>query len=204
MDAAPRLVEIADAFADAQLEAILIGNAGAALQGAPVTTLDFDFLYRPSAINETKLRKVAQTLGGHLSQPFPTGSKVYRILRPDNQLQIDLTSQLLGIGSFNRLRSHAARVEIDGRTIVVASLADIAKIEKQRTAHQTSRCSMSSNERSQKKTPRPPTKRQLALEAMRQASEDELTALIRRQLALPMNQRTHFLRLRLPNGGSCL
>jgi len=124
MDAAPRLVEIADTFADAQLEAILIGNAGAALQGAPVTTLDFDFPYRPSAANETKLRKVAQTLSGHLSQPFPT---VYRILRPDNQLQIDLTSQIHGIASFHRLRSQAARVDIDGRTIVVASLADIIK-----------------------------------------------------------------------------
>lgn len=127
MDAAPRLVEIADAFADAQLEAILIGNAGAALQGAPVTTLDFDFLYRPSPANEAKLRKVARTLGGQLSQPFPAVSSLFRILRADNQLQIDLTSQLHGITSFNRLRSQAARVEIDGRTIVVASLADIIK-----------------------------------------------------------------------------
>jgi len=39
---------------------------------------------------------------------------------------------------------------------------------------------------------------------MRQVSEQDLTDMIRRQLALPMNQRTHFLRLRLPNGGSCL
>lgn len=34
MDAATTLAEIAGAFASAQLEAILIGNAGAALQGA--------------------------------------------------------------------------------------------------------------------------------------------------------------------------
>jgi hypothetical protein len=39
---------------------------------------------------------------------------------------------------------------------------------------------------------------------MRQASEQELTDLIRRQLALPMNKRTNFLRIRLPNGGSSL
>ncbi len=39
---------------------------------------------------------------------------------------------------------------------------------------------------------------------MRQASDEELTAMIRRQLALPMNKRTNFLRLRLPDGGSCL
>jgi len=63
---------------------------------------------------------------------------------------------------------------------------------------------MSSNELSKSKKPRKPTKRQLELEAMRQVSEQDLTDMIRRQLALPMNQRTHFLRLRLPNGGSCL
>ena len=43
MDAAPALEEIAQALTEAKLEAILIGNAGAALQGAPVTTVDFDF-----------------------------------------------------------------------------------------------------------------------------------------------------------------
>jgi len=53
------------------------------------------------------------------------------------------------------------------------------------------------------KTPKP-TKRELALEAMRQGSEQELRDMIRRQLELPMNKRTHFLRVRLPNGGSCL
>ena len=48
MDAAPALVEIADALASAKLEAILIGNAGAALQGAPGTTVDVDFFYPTS------------------------------------------------------------------------------------------------------------------------------------------------------------
>jgi hypothetical protein len=63
---------------------------------------------------------------------------------------------------------------------------------------------MSSNEPSKSNKTRKPTKRELALEAMREASERELTGMIRRQLALPMNKRTNFLRVRLPNGGSCL
>ncbi len=134
MDAAPRLVEIADAFAAAQLEAILIGNAGAALHGAPVTTLDFGFLYRPSPANETKLRKVAELLGGQITQPLPTVSTVFRILRADTQLQIDLTSQVHGVKSFNTLRSKAARVEINGRTILVAALADIIKNKREARA----------------------------------------------------------------------
>ena len=67
-----------------------------------------------------------------------------------------------------------------------------------------SRCSMSYNKLLKNKKQPKPTKRELALEAMRQVSEQELTEMIRRQLALPMHERTHFLRVRLPNGGSCL
>ena len=163
MDATPRLAEIADAFAAVQLEAILIGNAGAALHGAPVTTLDFDFLYRTSPANLAKLQKVADLLAAQITQPFPSIPSQFQILRPNSSLQVDVA----------------------GRVILVASLADIAQISKN-------------------KKPRKPTKRELALEAMRQVSEQELTDMIRRQLALPMHERTHFLRVRLPNGGSCL
>lgn len=63
---------------------------------------------------------------------------------------------------------------------------------------------MPSPKPSNNKRPAKPTKRELALEAMRQASEQELTDMIRRQLDLPMHKRTNFLRIRLPNGGSSL
>jgi len=131
MDAAPSLVEIADAFATVQLEAILIGNAGAALQGAPVTTVDFDFLYRSSPANLAKLNQVADLLAGTITQPFPTISSFYRILRHHSPLQIDLVSQIHGGKSFNSLRGNAVQVEINGRTIWVASLADIIKSKKE-------------------------------------------------------------------------
>jgi len=42
------------------------------------------------------------------------------------------------------------------------------------------------------------------LKALKKESERNLIEQIRRQLALPMNQRTNFLRKRLPGGGSCL
>ncbi|MEP7365057.1 MAG: hypothetical protein ABI972_17530 [Acidobacteriota bacterium] len=63
---------------------------------------------------------------------------------------------------------------------------------------------MSSKELSKSKKSRKTAGRDLALETMRQGSEQELTDMIRRQLALPMSKRTNFLRMRLPNGGSCL
>lgn len=46
MDARPTLFTLARLFDEEGLEAVMIGNAAAALHGAPVTTLDFDFLFR--------------------------------------------------------------------------------------------------------------------------------------------------------------
>ena len=56
MDAKPALVEVGRALIAVSLEAVLIGNAAAALQGAPVTTVDFDFLFRGTPRNLAKLR----------------------------------------------------------------------------------------------------------------------------------------------------
>lgn len=46
--------------------------------------------------------------------------------------------------------------------------------------------------------------RDAALDALRRESERELRDLIERLLAKPMHERTHFLRRRLPGGGSAL
>jgi hypothetical protein len=42
------------------------------------------------------------------------------------------------------------------------------------------------------------------LDALRRESERALDQQIRRLLALPPSKRTHFLRVRLPNGGAAL
>ena len=46
--------------------------------------------------------------------------------------------------------------------------------------------------------------KEAALEALKKESERAELEQIRRLLSLPMNRRTHFLRVRLPNGGSAL
>jgi hypothetical protein len=54
--------------------------------------------------------------------------------------------------------------------------------------------------------PKRPVSRRRQLAALKRESEREMIDLIRRRLALPVEKRTNFLRVRLPlpNGGSCL
>jgi hypothetical protein len=59
---APYLLRVARALRVARLEAILVGNAGAAIQGAPVSTLDFDFLIRDTPRTEAKIRAFGRAL----------------------------------------------------------------------------------------------------------------------------------------------
>ncbi len=54
MDATGYLARMAAALHEAKLEAILIGNGAASLQGAPVTTVDLDFYYRATPVNPKK------------------------------------------------------------------------------------------------------------------------------------------------------
>jgi hypothetical protein len=51
---------------------------------------------------------------------------------------------------------------------------------------------------------KPRFSKQARLKALKKANEQALNDQIRVLLALPMNKRTHFLRKRLPGGGSCL
>lgn len=54
-----------------------------------------------------------------------------------------------------------------------------------------------------KKSSRKPS-RKAVLAALKKETDRAEVEQIRRLLALPMNKRTHFLRVRLPNGGSAL
>ena len=87
MNAAPLLRRIARALTECRLEAVLIGNAAAALQGAPVTTLDFDFLFRTSPTNIRKLKVFADSYHAKPGWHFLAGSKenVQLVLRKIGQ-----------------------------------------------------------------------------------------------------------------------
>ena len=125
MNAEPLLSSIVGALAEARLEAILIGNAAAALLGAPVTTLDFDFMFRATPPNLAKLKRFACALDAVILRPYYPVSALYRVVNDDRGLQADFMRAIHGVKSFNSLRSRAERVEVSGHRLWVASLADI-------------------------------------------------------------------------------
>jgi predicted nucleotidyltransferase len=127
MDAAPLLGEVARQLEAAGLEAVLIGNAAAALRGAPVTTVDFDFLFRRTARSLAKLKVLARGLRATILRPYYPVSDLYRLVRDDDGLQVDFMGTVHGIRSFEGVRDRADRVDVSGGSLLVASLADIIR-----------------------------------------------------------------------------
>jgi predicted nucleotidyltransferase len=125
MNAGPLLNSIVTALAETGLEAILIGNAAAAIHGVPVTTVDFDFMFRSTPVNLAKLKKFAVKLDAVILRPYYPVSALYRVMNDDRGLQMDFMPVIHGVKSFNSLRSRAVQVELGKRRVWVANLVDI-------------------------------------------------------------------------------
>jgi len=125
MNAAPLLNSVVAALAQVRLEAILIGNAAAALHGAPVTTVDFDFMFRATPVNLAKLKRLADHLQAVILRPYYPMSKLYRVVNDDRGLQADFMPAIHGVKSFESLRSRAQKVDLGGNLTWLASLPDI-------------------------------------------------------------------------------
>ncbi len=125
MNAEPLLSSVLAALVAVKLEAILIGNAAAALHGAPVTTVDFDFMFRTTRANLLKLRRFARRMDAQVFRPYYPASALYRVMNDDRGLQVDFMPVIHGVKSFNSLRARAQTIELGGHRLWVADLADI-------------------------------------------------------------------------------
>jgi len=193
MDAAPILARIAAALEKHGLEAVLIGNAAAALQGAPVTTVDFDFFFRKTPANLKKLKRVAAELGAIALHPYYPASGLIRLMRDDDGLQLDFMDLIDGVPSFEGLRRRSLRIRMGTASLRVAPLADI--IKSKRAAGRPRDLSLL--EKPERLLRKPRVTRKDRLEALKKESELVLRDQIRRLLALPPEKRTHFLRKRI-------
>jgi hypothetical protein len=127
MTAEPILRRVAALLAAHRLDAVLIGNAAAALQGSPVTTQDLDFMFRKTPANLRKLRRIADELGAVVYLPYYPASELYRVARDRDGLQLDFMAKVDGIRSFEGLKSRATVTRFGKHPIRVASLPDIIK-----------------------------------------------------------------------------
>jgi hypothetical protein len=130
MNATPLLSSLLAALAEAHLEAVLIGNAAAALHGAPVTTIDFDFMFRDTPTNLRKLKRVAGSLSAVVLRPYYPVSKLYRMVNDDTGLQADFMPVIHGVRSFEGLKRRATTAVVGRQPVLVAALDDIIKSKK--------------------------------------------------------------------------
>lgn len=183
MNATPLLTRILRALHEHRLEAVLIGNAAAAMHGAPVTTLDFDFMFRDTPTNLRKLKAVAADLHAMILRPFYPVSRLYRVVDDDTGLQADFKPAKCSKCEFRRLARLTARLceRLSGD-----SHGGFGKPCRMVLKKLLKSCDAK------------------ALAALKAESERQLEDLIRRRLALPLEKRMNFLRRRLPGGGSAL
>jgi hypothetical protein len=107
-----------------KLEAILVGSAGAAAQGAPITTQDFDLLVRDTTVNRAKLEELAARIGA--ARPRKLSPLAGAVTLVGAEIPVDvLFDEMAGAIKFEAVRSRAVSVPLGDVTILVASLADI-------------------------------------------------------------------------------
>jgi hypothetical protein len=127
MTAEPILALVASLLKKHRLDVVLIGNAAAALQGSPVTTLDIDFMFRSTAGNLRKLRGIARDLGATVLRPYYPVSQLFRVARDSDGLQVDFMARIDGIRSYQGLRARAVSMTLAGHELLIADLADIIR-----------------------------------------------------------------------------
>ena len=169
------------------------------LQGAPVTTIDFDFIFRKTPVNLRKLKALAVRLGATVLRPYYPVSDLFRVVRDDDGLQLDFMGTIHGVRSFAGLRERSLTIEVHGAPLRVAALDDIITSKRPLAGRETWRSSTYWRGRVKK-----PNARRKALAALRRESDRALVDLIRRRLALPVEKRMNFLRARVSFRGSAL
>ncbi len=124
MDATFILCDVAEALHHADLKAVMIGNAAAAIQGAPVTTMDIDFCIEDDEDSINKLSEVANELEAELTDFYP----FFQIQNPSKEIYLDFLTKVIGIDSFESLLERSTTCSFDGVfSLNIASLEDVIK-----------------------------------------------------------------------------
>jgi len=126
MTATPYLNELAEWFAKLRLDTVMIGNAAAAINGAPVTTLDVDFMLKQTDENYRKLAVLAQRMRCQFIEMKLLDNKyMYRLVNQADMLVIDFLFAPAGIESLEALKKNSMDVFFGEHVLRIAALEDI-------------------------------------------------------------------------------
>ena len=127
MTAEPLIRRIIEAANAAKLDMIIIGNAAAALQGSPISTLDIDFYVRDVERKMPKIRALAERLGAVVVRADSAMSRMVKIENEVEGVFLDLLDRPTGMSSFASVRRRATELSFTGcrSRVYVASMGDV-------------------------------------------------------------------------------
>ena len=117
------VLQVLAALRTVKLEAIIVGNVAAILQGAPVTTQDIDLLVRSTPRNNEKIVALGRLLGAR-ARRISSLTRTLRIDLPGGTIDL-LFDEISGGLSFQSLRARSLRLPLMSEQAVVARLEDV-------------------------------------------------------------------------------
>jgi hypothetical protein len=132
MNAEADLKALSKLFAAVSLDAVMIGNAAAAINGSPVTTLDIDFIVPQTPHTYRAIALLAQKTNSILQELKLTDDRyMYQLVPKDSAgIQIDFLYELASKDRYEQMRKHAQPVDFGGNVLYVATLEDIIRAKK--------------------------------------------------------------------------
>ncbi len=126
MDLFPDFKDLLAAFADSNVECVLIGGYAVAFHGRPRATKDLDLLVGSSGPNRERLARALQVFGAPVSvveaaRSLKESEIVYFGISP---LRVDLLASASGI-KFEEVYSRAVHTTLDGVPLRVIALDDL-------------------------------------------------------------------------------
>jgi len=114
---------------EVKLEAVMIGNAAAAINGSPVTTLDVDFIVPQTPQTYRAIVLLAQKTGSVLQELKLIDDRYMYQLIPKSPegMQLDFLYELASKDRYEKLKERAMSVDFGGHPFYVASLEDIIR-----------------------------------------------------------------------------
>jgi len=131
-------ISIIRVLTEHDVDCVLIGGLAAVLHGSPATTNDADIMPEMSTANLERVGRALQALDARLRvasepdgvpfEPHPALLASMSVLNTSTIFgDLDLTIAPTGIDDYESVKSAATEFDIEGSTILVASLDDIIR-----------------------------------------------------------------------------